>query len=122
MEKWQKILSRTISDIYTLGKFVKIDSKKIGKVARKYPVGINPYYFNLIKKKGGPVWKQCIPDALEIIHNTGREDPLKEKRYTPMSGLVHRYRDRVLLVVSNMCAGYCRFCTRERKIGQKDKI
>ncbi len=122
MEKWQKMLSKTITDTEALSKFVKINKKKMHSVAKKYPIGINPYYLKLIKKRGGPIWRQCIPDVLEVIHNTGREDPLMEERYTPMEGLVHRYRDRVLLVISNMCAGYCRFCTRKRKIGLKDKV
>lgn len=65
---------------------------------------------------------QCIPDSIEIIHKVGRKDPLMEEEYTPMEGLVHRYRDRVLIVVSNICAGYCRFCTRKRKVGLKDKL
>lgn len=122
MEKWQKILSETITDIDTLSKFVKINKKKIRRVTEKYPVGINPYYLKLIKKHGGPIWRQCIPDTIEIIHKVGRSDPLMEERYTPIEGLVHRYRDRVLLMVSNMCAGYCRFCTRKRKVGLEGKV
>ncbi|MBU4311430.1 MAG: KamA family radical SAM protein [Candidatus Omnitrophica bacterium] len=122
MEKWQDVLSSTITDVETLSKFVNIDKKRVKKVTREYPLGINPYYLSLIKKHGGPIWKQCIPDSIEIIDKAGRSDPLMEEKYTPMKGLVHRYRDRVLLVVSNMCAGYCRFCTRKRKIGLKDKI
>ena len=122
MEEWQRILSETIHDIDTLSKFVKLDKKKLGKVSRMYSIGINPYYLSLIKKKGGPIWKQCIPDVLEVIHNAGRQDPLLEERYTPIQGLVHRYPDRVLVLVSNMCAGYCRFCTRKRKVGLKDKV
>jgi len=122
MEKWQRILSETITDIDTLSKFVKIDKKKMRRVTEKYPLGINPYYLSLIKKHGGPIWRQCIPDTIEIIHKIGRSDPLMEERYTPIEGLVHRYRDRVLLMVSNMCAGYCRFCTRKRKVGLKDKV
>lgn len=122
MKNWQRILSNTITDVDTLSKFVRIDKKKVKKVSEKYPLGINPYYLSLIKKDRGPIWKQCIPDTLEIIHKVGRKDPLMERRYTPIEGIVHRYRDRVLLVVSNMCAGYCRFCTRKRKVGLKDKI
>ena len=122
MEKWQKILSNTITNTEALSKFVKINKRKIRKVTKKYAISINPYYLKLIRKTGGPIWKQCIPDALEVIHKTGKEDPLMEEKYTPMEGLVHRYRDRVLLVVSNMCAGYCRFCTRKRKIGTRDKV
>ncbi|MFC1620684.1 KamA family radical SAM protein [Candidatus Omnitrophota bacterium] len=122
MEKWQKILSNTITDVETLSKHVKINKKKVNRVSKKYTLGINPYYLSLIRRHGGPIWKQCIPDTIEIIQKLGRKDPLMEEKYTPFEGLVHRYRDRVLVVVSNMCAGYCRFCTRKRKVGLKDKI
>ena len=122
MKKWQKILSKTITDVEGLSKVVRISKGKMRRVTEKYPLGINPYYLNLIKKHGGPIWRQCIPDTIEIIHKVGRRDPLMEEKYTPMEGIVHRYRDRVLLVVSNMCAGYCRFCTRKRKVGLKDKV
>ena len=121
MKKWQKILSDTITDLETLSKHIKIDKKMMKKVGKKYAIGINPYYLSLIRKQRGPIWKQCIPDILEVIDEIGRKDPLMEDKYTPIKGIVHRYRDRVLLVVSNMCAGYCRFCTRKRKIGLKDK-
>ena len=121
MKKWQQILSNTITDVETLSKHIKIDKKRMKRVGRKYAIGINPYYLSLIRKHGGPIWKQCIPDTLEVIDKIGRRDPLMEDKYTPIKGIVHRYRDRVLLVVSNMCAGYCRFCTRKRKIGLKDK-
>jgi len=122
MKKWQKILSKTITDVEELSKVVRISKGKMKRVTEKYPLGINPYYLNLIKKHGGPIWRQCIPDTIEIIHKVGRRDPLMEEKYTPMEGIVHRYRDRALLVVSNMCAGYCRFCTRKRKVGLKDKV
>ncbi len=83
---------------------------------------INPYYMSLIKKKGDPLWRQCIPNVSEITNGVGRYDPLLEEEYTPIQGLVHRYRDRALVLVSNMCAGYCRFCTRKRKVGLEEKV
>lgn len=122
MEEWQKIISKTVCDSTKLSKILKIDKRKLDKVIEKYPMGINPYYLSLIKKKGDPVWKQCVPDLLEIINGLGRRDPLLEERYTPIEGLIHRYKDRVLLLASNMCAGYCRFCTRKRKVGLEEKV
>ncbi len=122
MEKWQKILSKSITDSTRLSRFLKIDKKTIDRVIAKYPMTVNPYYLSLIKKKGDAIWKQCIPDTLEILQRHGRHDPLLEEKYTPIEGLVHRYKDRVLLLVSNMCSGYCRFCTRKRKMGIEEKI
>ena len=122
MEEWQEILSNSITDSTTLRKFVKIDKKKIDKVIKKYPMRINPYYLGLIKKKNDSIWKQCIPDELEIRLGVGRKDPLLEEKYSPIEGLIHRYKDRVLLLTSNMCVGYCRFCTRKRKVGRQEKV
>lgn len=122
MEKWQQILSKSISESATLSKFLKINRKKVDKAIESYPMRINPYYLSLIKKEGDPIWKQCIPDTHEIVLRLGRKDPLLEERYSPIEGLVHRYKDRILLLVSNMCAGYCRFCTRKRKIGLEEKV
>ena len=123
MEEWQEICLNSITDSATLGKFIKrIDKKKFDKVIKKYPMKINPYYLSLIKKKNDPIWKQCIPDVSEIELGVGRRDPLQEEKYSPVEGLIHRYKDRVLLIISNMCTGYCRFCTRKRKVGKEEKF
>lgn len=122
MEKWQEILSKSITDSAALARRLKIDKKKLDKIIEKYPLRINPYYLSLIKRRGDPLWKQCVPDELEITVGIGKKDPLLEKKYSPIEGLIHRYKDRVLLLVSNMCAGYCRFCTRKRKVGITDKV
>src|SRR3989344_8848014 len=92
------------------------DIKKVKKI---YPMKISSYYFNLIKEKDDPIWKQCIPDIKELEDNINEEDPLLEEKYTPVPCVVHRYSDRVLLLVSNKCAMYCRFCSRKRKIGRE---
>ncbi len=96
-----------------------VDIKTVEQVIQKYPMKVNSYYLNLIKKKNDPIWKQCIPDLKELTDTRGDPDPLKEDQYSPVQGLVHRYPDRVLLLVSNKCAMYCRFCTRKRKVGKK---
>ena len=122
MEKWKEILTNSITDAKTLSKFLKVDKRKLDKVVARYPMRINPYYLSLIKKKGDAIWKQCVPDVLEIQLRTGRKDPLREKQYSPIPGIIHRYKDRVLLAVSDMCAGYCRFCTRKRNIGIEETV
>ncbi len=118
MEKWKQLVSKSIVDSKKLKKQFKVDAKEINRVIQRYPMSINPYYLRLIRKKNDPIWKQCVPDAKEITDSRGKADPLREELYTPLFGLVHRYPDRVLLLVSNMCAGYCRFCTRKRKVGK----
>ena len=117
MEKWKEILAGCAADVKTLKKVLKVDIKGLEEVVSRYPMRINSYYLSLIKKKNDPIWKQCVPDSLEIQMRTGRGDPLREKRHSSIPGMIHRYKDRVLLAVSDMCAGYCRFCTRKRNMG-----
>jgi len=98
------------------------DLKEIERVKRVYPMKVSPYYLSLIKAKDDPLWKQCIPDKRELEDQFNIEDPLREERDTKVSGLVHRYPDRVLLLVSSKCGMYCRFCTRKRKVGRIEQI
>ena len=65
-----------------------------------------------------PIWRQAIPDAAEIETPLGAPDPLAEEALSPVPNLIHRYPDRVVLLVSNQCAMYCRFCMRKRRVGQ----
>ncbi|MDI6826425.1 MAG: KamA family radical SAM protein [Candidatus Aenigmarchaeota archaeon] len=98
------------------------DLKEIERVKRVYPMKVSPYYLSLIKAKDDPIWNQCIPDRRELEDHFNVDDPLKEERDTKVPGLVHRYPDRVLLLVSSECPTYCRFCTRKRKIGRIKQI
>ena len=123
VEVWKELLKKGIVNSEQLDAVCKGDVRKdvIAEVIKKYPMMINPYYLSLIKKKDDPIWKQCIPDENELIDKEGLADPLCEERDSPVPGLVHRYPDRVLLMVSNSCAMYCRFCTRKRRVGDPYK-
>lgn len=88
----------------------------IEQVIQKYPMRISAHYLSLIQEKNDPIWNQCIPRIEEIVDPRGEEDPLKEENGIPF--LTHRYPDRCLLLVSNTCGMYCRFCTRKRKVGE----
>ncbi len=120
-------LPRAISDIDSLKislskkdiELTKEEIENIKKVIEKYPMRINSHYLSLIKEKNDPIWNQCIPKIEEIEETGGEEDPLKEEGEVPF--LTHRYPDRCLLIVSNTCAMYCRFCTRKRKVGEAIK-
>ncbi len=116
--EWKSNYSNNLINMDKL-KQLDVDIKTVEQVIQKYPMKVNSYYLNLIKKKNDPIWKQCIPDLKELTDTRGYTDPLKEDQYSPVQGLVHRYPDRVLLLVSNKCAMYCRFCTRKRKVGKK---
>ncbi len=127
--KWQ--LKNSISKVETVEKILGVtfsDSKKkeIMKTIEKFPMSITPYYLSLIDSDDyadDPVFKQAFPDIRELsISKCDMADPLHEDKDSPVDGLTHRYPDRVLLHVANVCSMYCRHCTRKRKVGDNDFI
>lgn len=85
-----------------------------------FRVDITPYFASLINPDdpNDPIRRQVIPRAEEIVPFTGMmEDSLAEDKHSPVPGLVHRYPDRVLMLVTTQCASYCRYCTRSRIVG-----
>ena len=115
---WHDLLSNSITKAEELSKLLPVDKSEIARVTEYYPMRINPYYFSLIKDKEDPAWKQAVPDLREIEETSGSDDPLCEEIQSPVPNLIHRYPDRVLLMVSSQCAMYCRFCMRKRKVGR----
>jgi lysine 2,3-aminomutase len=87
------------------------------------PLGITPYYLSLISPTDGsqPLRRTVVPSAGELLRSLGEAaDPLGEEGHSAVPGLVHRYPDRVLLLVHDFCTTYCRYCTRSRKVGQSE--
>lgn len=121
MNNWEELNKESITNSEQLAKECDVDKQEIREVIRKYPICISKYYLGLIKEKDDPIWKQCVPDGKEVNDIYGLIDPLHEDEDSPVPGLTHRYPDRVLLLVSNRCAMYCRFCTRKRKVGDPFK-
>ncbi len=127
--KWQ--LKHTIKTVETVEKvlgvkFSEEDKIRYQRIMDKFPMAITPYYLSLVHSedyKNDPVFKQAFPDENElIISDYDMEDPLHEDKDSPVKGITHRYPDRVLFLVSNSCAMYCRHCTRKRKVGDIDSI
>lgn len=111
----QYIIYNTESSCFkTLYDSKSLDSRS---VAARYPVCVSRYYAGLIRTEGDAIWKQCMPDAAELADDRQLPDPLEETSLSPVPGLIHRYPDRVVLLVSNHCPVYCRFCMRKRHIG-----
>ena len=85
----------------------------------KLALAITPYFFNLIDPadENCPIRRQVIP-RIEETHTAPWEmsDPCGEDSHSPVPGLVHRYPDRVLFLVTDRCAAYCRYCTRSRLV------
>lgn len=114
---WHEILLNSVVTANQLSKYLPVETIKIQNVIKRYPMRINPYYLSLIRKKGDPIWKQAVPDQSEIGDGHLMDDPLSEEIQSPVPNLTHRYPDRVLFLISNQCAMYCRYCMRKRKVG-----
>ena len=85
-----------------------------------FRVDVTPYFVSLINPEdpNGPIRRQVIPTSREMVPFTAMmEDSLAEDKHSPVPGLVHRYPDRVLMLVTTQCATYCRYCTRSRIVG-----
>jgi lysine 2,3-aminomutase len=128
---WRWQIKNCISRLDTIEKILGVkfsDEKKkqIKKTAEKFPISITPYYLSLVDSddyENDPIFKQAFPDIRELsISECDMEDPLHEDKDSPVEGLTHRYPDRVLLHVANVCSMYCRHCTRKRKVGDLDNI
>jgi len=91
-----------------------------------FPLSVTPYYASLIDTDDlvhDPVFLQSFPSPLELKRaRHDMVDPLAEDHDSPVEGITHRYPDRVLFLVSNVCAVYCRHCTRKRRVGDVDFV
>jgi lysine 2,3-aminomutase len=107
-------------------KFSGEEKKSLEKTFNKFPLSITPYYLSLIDKKNfrnDPVYKQAFGGIEELTTlSSEHSDPLSEDTDSPVEGITHRYPDRVLFHVSNICSMYCRHCTRKRKVGDVDFV
>ena len=123
MESWQQQLSQSAVKIEDLPFIPESPEyrEQLKKVGEIYPIRINSYFLNQIKGPNDPLWKQVVPTIEELDDYTDGDiltaDPLNEEGDMPVPELVHRYPDRVLLMINNQCPIVCRFCTRKRKIG-----
>jgi len=118
MEDWKKVLARSITKPKDLAKQLGVDEKEIADIVGPYPMRITPTVLATIKEKGDAIWKQVVPESIELDDIDAQDDPLEEDTDSPVPHLVHRYPDRVLLMVTNQCPIYCRFCTRKRLVGK----
>lgn len=116
MELWQRQLGNSMTTPEEIAARFGIDPAPLIPVARQYPLRITPHYASLIEQPGDALWRQCVPDPRELTDDQ-QPDPLREEELSPVPGLIHRYPDRVVWLVSNRCALYCRFCMRKRQVG-----
>ncbi len=116
--EWQYGQSiRTWTDLARRAGLSPEEANRRRDVVRRYPVSITPYYLSLAdwSVETDPILRQCFPGVEEIDASAaGVADPLEEESRMPVPGLIHRYPDRCLLLVTNRCATYCRHCNRKR--------
>ena len=92
-------------------------SSRLKQVEKEYPILIPKYYLDLIdidNIPNDPIWKQCIPSISELGDITSSPDPLLEESQMPTPRLIHRYKDRVVMLTTSRCSMQCRFCFRKR--------
>jgi lysine 2,3-aminomutase len=127
--KWQ--MRHVVRDLETFETLlgVKLDEatrKDFHRTVEKFPMSITPYYLSLINASdlaNDPVMKQSFPAPYELVNErSDMADPLHEDHDSPVPCITHRYPDRVLFIVSNMCSMYCRHCTRKRRVGDVDSV
>ncbi|MDD2636434.1 MAG: lysine 2,3-aminomutase [Bacteroidales bacterium] len=123
--KWQ--VKNRVETLDELKKFINLtpeEEEGVAKSLQTLRMAITPYYLSLIDPddRSCPIRKQAIPTGLET-HQSAADllDPLHEDEDSPVTGLTHRYPDRVLFLITDMCSMYCRHCTRRRFAGQTDK-
>ncbi len=99
------------------------EEKGIRECLNTFRMAVTPYYLSLIDLHDpqDPIRKQAIPTAAELYFAPEESaDSLHEDTDSPVKGLTHRYPDRVLFLITDCCAAYCRHCTRRRMVGQTD--
>ena len=126
MSDWQQIIKD--QSIATLDKLAEkfgpenIDVEALKPAFDNFQMRITPAALEQIKEVGDPLWQQYIPTVEELDVVDGVIDSLDEDGDSPVPNITHRYPDRALFLVSPICASYCRFCTRRRKVGDPEKI
>lgn len=122
---WQEALNSSITTAKQLAERFpdrNLDLDGISRVAEQYPLLINDYILKHLQNGSSSFWKQAVPLPDEVDKPEGLVDPLAEETLSPVVNVTHRYPDRVLFLVSNQCAMYCRFCTRKRKVGKNFRV
>ena len=122
--KWQvKNRLTTVEDLKKYFNMKQKDLDNVGSVLNQFRMAITPYYFTLINPENmkDPVRLQAVPALDELyVGKHDLDDPLHEDVDSVVPGLTHRYPDRVLFLITDMCSMYCRHCTRRRFAGQHD--
>jgi len=127
METWQERLrKRSIASLEALAQRFGAEHvpeiERLKQAVENFEFRISPAMVDLIESPHDPIWRQYVPTVQELEVRDGLVDSLDEDANSPVPNITHRYPDRALFLVSPVCASYCRFCTRRRKVGDPEKI
>lgn len=111
-----------ITKYHQLPGHICLNPSDLKQVTAHFPMRISPHYLALIRKADDPLAKQVIPDIRELRDLEADPDPLCEESQSPVPQIIHRYPHRVIFLVSNRCAVYCRFCMRKRRIHKTAQV
>ncbi len=125
LEKWQDWrwqLAHRLNTVAELDQIIRLTPEERAGLSapEHFRVDVTPYFASLMDPDDPacPIRRQVIPTSKEQVPFTAEmADSLAEDAHSPVPGLVHRYPDRVLMLVTTQCASYCRFCTRSRIVG-----
>ncbi len=109
---------QTAEDFVAAGLAPRADA--LAGAMRRYSAAMSPHLASLVDRAdpADPIARQFVPDRRELIVTADeRADPIGDGAHTPTPGLVHRYRDRVLVKLLTVCPVYCRFCFRRESVG-----
>jgi KamA family protein len=120
-----KYKNKPIRTIEQLKRYIKIspkEEKQLGRVIEKYPMRITPYYASLIDwdNPNDPIRRMAVP-SVEELNLAGSYDTSGELENTKLPGLQHKYSQTALILATNRCATYCRYCFRKRLVGLPTK-
>jgi lysine 2,3-aminomutase len=122
-DDWRWHLRHRIKSLDDIEKILELSPDEREAITRHQgplPIGINPYYASLLHRTDPdhPLRRTVVMRTAEYDRAAGEaDDPLGEDAHSPVPGLVHRYPDRVLFLVTGTCPVYCRYCTRSRMVG-----
>lgn len=123
---WRWQMKNSITDVQSLSQLITLSPAECTAPdihPRTLPLRITPYYASLLDRGNPdhPLRRSVVPTSDEFIISPGEsKDPLCEDDHSPVPGLVHRYPDRVLFLVTGACSTFCRYCTRSRMVGKSD--
>lgn len=123
---WHWQLKNRITDFATISRILNLSHHETlaFQHRRGLPFSVTPYYASLLDPENSsqPIRRSVVPVVDEfIVHPEESIDPLGEDGHSPVHGLVHRYPDRALFLVTSFCSVFCRYCTRSRIVGKRQR-